>query len=127
MCAILGVLKDNFNKELFKDMLELMNNRGKDSTGYYFESGISLGHKRLAIRDIGNGCQPMFYKDYVIIYNGEIYNTDEIKSELINLGYTFDTTSDTEVILKGYAEYKKKILDKLEGIFAFAIYNNCKG
>lgn len=123
MCAILGVLKDNFNKELFKDMLELMNNRGKDSTGYYFENGVSLGHKRLAIRDIENGCQPMFYKDYVIVYNGEIYNTDEIKSELINLGYTFDTTSDTEVILKGYAEYKKKILDKLEGIFAFAIYN----
>ena len=108
MCAILGVLKDNFNKELFKDMLELMNNRGKDSTGYYFENGVSLGHKRLAIRDIENGYQPMFYKDYVIVYNGEIYNTDEIKSELINLGYTFDTTSDTEVILKGYAEYKKK-------------------
>ena len=123
MCAILGVLKDNFNKDLFKDMLELMNNRGKDSTGYYFENGVSLGHKRLAIRDIENGYQPMFYKDYVIVYNGEIYNTDEIKSELINLGYTFNTTSDTEVILKGYAEYKKKILDKLEGIFAFAIYN----
>ena len=123
MCAILGVLKDNFNKDLFKDMLELMNNRGKDSTGYYFENGVSLGHKRLAIRDIENGHQPMFYKDYVIVYNGEIYNTDEIKTELLNLGYTFDTTSDTEVILKGYAEYKKKILDKLEGIFAFAIYN----
>jgi len=123
MCAILGVLKNNFNKKLFKDMLELMNNRGKDSTGYYFDSNISLGHKRLAIRDIENGSQPMFYKDYVIVYNGEIYNTDEIKSELINLGYTFNTTSDTEVILKGYAEYKKKILNKLEGIFAFAIYN----
>ena len=123
MCAILGVLKKDFDKYLFKDMLELMNNRGKDSTGYYFENGISLGHKRLAIRDIKKGQQPMFYKDYVIVYNGEIYNTDEIKNSLENLGYTFDTTSDTEVILKGYAEYKKKILDKLEGIFAFAIYN----
>lgn len=123
MCAILGVLKKDFDIKLFKDMLELMNNRGKDSTGYYFENGISLGHKRLAIRDIEKGHQPMFYKDYVIVYNGEIYNTDEIKNSLENLGYTFDTTSDTEVILKGYAEYKKKILDKLEGIFAFAIYN----
>lgn len=123
MCAILGVLKKDFDKYLFKDMLELMNNRGKDSTGYYFENGISLGHKRLAIRDIEKGHQPMLYKDYIIVYNGEIYNTDEIKSKLETLGYTFDTTSDTEVILKGYAEYKKKILDKLEGIFAFAIYN----
>ena len=61
MCAILGVLKKDFNEYLFKDMLELMNNRGKDSTGYYFENGISLGHKRLAIRDIEKGHQPMFY------------------------------------------------------------------
>ena len=65
----------------------------------------------------------MYYKEYVIVYNGELYNTDEIKSELENIGYNFDTTSDTEVILKGYAEYKEKILDKMEGIFAFGVYN----
>ena len=127
MCAILGVLqKKEFNQELFKDMLELMNNRGKDNTGYYFSNNIYLGHKRLAIRDLDNGNQPMFYKDYVIIYNGEIYNTKELKDDLLNKGYSFATTSDTEVILKGYAEYKVKILDKLEGIFSFAIYNKRK-
>ena len=127
MCAILGVLqKKEFNQNLFKSMLELMNNRGKDSTGYYFSNEIFLGHKRLAIRDIENGCQPMFYKEYVIVYNGEIYNTEEIKSDLLNKGYSFFTTSDTEIILKGYAEYKNKIVNKLEGIFAFAIYNKRK-
>ena len=127
MCAILGVLsKDDFNINLFKNMLELMNNRGTDNTGYYFSKNISLGHKRLAIRDLENGNQPMFYKEYVIVYNGEIYNTDTIKKELITKGYSFTTTCDTEIILKGFTEYKEKILDKLEGIFAIAIYNKKK-
>ena len=65
----------------------------------------------------------MKYKNYTIIYNGELYNTDKLRNELINLGYNFDTTSDTEVLLKGYVEYKEKILDKLNGIFAFCIYD----
>lgn len=65
----------------------------------------------------------MYYKEYVIVYNGELYNTEEIKNELKFKGYTFDTTSDTEVILKGYVEFKEEILNKMEGIFAFAIFN----
>ena len=65
----------------------------------------------------------MYSKEYVIVYNGELYNTEDIKQELIEKGYTFNTTSDTEVILKGYAEFKEKVLDKMEGIFAFAVYN----
>lgn len=65
----------------------------------------------------------MYYKEYIIVYNGELYNTDEIKKDLEAKEYKFDTTSDTEVILKGYAEYKEKILDKMEGIFAFCVYN----
>ena len=74
MCAILGVLsKDYFNQKLFKSMLELMNNRGKDSTGTYFSKDIYLGHKRLAIRDIENGIQPMFYKQYIIVYPSWYY------------------------------------------------------
>ena len=124
MCAILGILsKKKFDDDLFKEMLELMNNRGLDNTGYYFNNYVSLGHKRLAIRDLKNGNQPMFFNDYVIVYNGEIYNTEDIKNDLLNKGYSFDTTSDTEIILKGYDCYKSKILKKLEGIFAFAIYN----
>ena len=65
----------------------------------------------------------MYYKDYVIVYNGELYNTDELRNDLISKNYEFNTKSDTEVILKGYVHYKEKFLDKMEGIFAFSIYN----
>lgn len=82
-----------------------------------------FGHKRLAIIDLEKGNQPMYYKDYVIVYNGELYNTEEIREELKKKGYTFDTTCDTEVMLKGYVEYKEKILDRVEGIFGFCVYN----
>lgn len=68
----------------------------------------------------------MYYKEYIITYNGELYNTEELKKDLCEKGYVFDTTSDTEVILKGYAEYKEKVLDKMEGIFAFGVYNKKK-
>ena len=126
MCAILGAINTNINETLFKEMLEFMSNRGKDNTGYYFDKKAMFGHKRLAIRDLKKGNQPMFYKNYIIVFNGEIYNTDEIKAVLINKGYDFDTTSDTEIILKGYHYYKKKILKYLEGIFAIAIYDTKK-
>ena len=127
MCAILGWqnLKENLTDKqtTFKEMLETMSCRGKDNTGYHFEQNIMLGHKRLAIVDLHTGNQPMYYNEYVITYNGELYNTEELKRKLINKGYTFETTSDTEVILKGYSEYKEKVLDEMEGIFAFGIYN----
>ena len=127
MCAILGWLN---NKEdltgknvLFKQMLDLMECRGKDSQGIFELPNILLGHNRLAIIDIENGYQPMEFDELVITYNGEIYNTKELREELLEEGYNFETTCDTEVILKGYHCYKEKILDKIEGIFAFAIYN----
>ncbi len=127
MCAICGWINEKNSLEdkqnTFKEMLELMNSRGKDNTGYHFEENVLLGHKRLAIIDLENGNQPMYYKEYVIVYNGEIYNTNEVREELKALGYKFDTTCDTEVMLKGYAEFKEKILDKIEGIFAFCVYN----
>ncbi len=123
MCAILGLISKKKNKELFKNMLELMNNRGNDHTGYYFENDIYLGHKRLAIIDLEKGNQPMYDKNYIIVYNGELYNTDSLKKDLKDKGISFNTNSDTEVILKGYIYYKEKIMNKLEGIYAFAIYN----
>lgn len=127
MCAILGwSSKNNLEnkKEIFKKMLNLMSSRGKDNRDYYFDNHIMLGHNRLAIIDILNGNQPMTYNKYTIVYNGELYNTNSIKEELLDLGYSFSTTCDTEVVLKGYACYKEKILDKLEGIFAFSILNS---
>lgn len=127
MCAILGWmnLKKNINdkQEVFKDMLDLMSYRGKDNTGYCFLDNILLGHKRLAIIDLENGNQPMHYKEYTIVYNGEIYNASNLREKLENNGYTFDTTCDTEVVLKAYVHYKESVMEELEGIYAFAIYN----
>lgn len=127
MCAILGWISNqklNDKKKRFKHMLNCMNQRGLDNTGYYFQDKLLLGHKRLAIIDIENGNQPMSYKEFTIVYNGEIYNADKIKNILIDKGISFNTNCDTEVVLKGYYYYKEKILDKLEGIYAFAIYNS---
>lgn len=127
MCAICGWVNKRKNldnkQNTFREILDLMSCRGKDNTGVYFEEHVLLGHKRLAIVDLEKGNQPMFYKEYVIVYNGEIYNTEDVKSNLIKKGYKFDTTCDTEVVLKGYAEYREKVLDILEGIFAFCVYN----
>lgn len=122
MCAILGLI-GNIDQNKFKNMLDIMSNRGYDNTGYYFDNDIMLGHKRLAIIDINNGNQPMIDNDYIIVYNGEIYNANKIRNDLINKGIKFNTKCDTEVILKGYIYYQEKILDLLEGIFAFGIYN----
>ena len=123
MCAILGITNSNISKDKFKNILDIMSCRGYDHTGYFFDDDIMLGHKRLAIIDIENGNQPIIDNDYIIVYNGEIYNTDIIRNDLIKKGVIFKTKSDTEVILKGYIYYGDKILNILEGIYAFAIYN----
>ncbi len=111
------------NKNILKKMNKTLKYRGPDMTGYFFDNNILLGHQRLSIIDLKNGKQPMTYKNYTIVYNGELYNTEEIKKDLMTKNYTFSTTSDTEVLLKGYIEYKEKILEKIEGIYAFAIYD----
>jgi asparagine synthase (glutamine-hydrolysing) len=128
MCGFTGWINNKKKIDSKKDIIVKMNEtlykRGPDSTGYYFNDNILLGHKRLAIIDIENGKQPMSYNDYVIVYNGELYNTDYIRNILIDNGYMFETTCDTEVLLKGYIHFKEKILDMVEGIFAFAVYHN---
>lgn len=86
-----------------------------------------MGHLRLAILDLDSRSnQPYSYKGYHISFNGEIYNFIDIKSELRTLGYNFETESDTEVLIKGYAEWGINILSKLNGMFAFAIYDELK-
>ena len=109
------------NKRIIKKMTKTLKYRGPDQKGFYYSDHLLLGHRRLSIIDIKNGKQPMTYDGYTIVYNGELYNTDEIRQKLSNK-YTFTTTSDTEVLLKGFIEYKDKILDMVEGIYAFAIY-----
>lgn len=127
MCGFTGWYNPKENllkkKKIIKKMNKTLKYRGPDQTGYYYDKNLLLGHQRLSIIDLKNGKQPMNYKNYTIVYNGEIYNTCELRDDLIEKGYVFLTNSDTEVILKGYVQYKEKILDKLEGIFAFMIYD----
>lgn len=127
MCGIAGIV--NYKKEVLdeieniKNMRNSMKHRGPDAQGCFNDKHISLMHARLSIMDIEKGKQPMFYKNYVLSYNGELYGFQKLKEELIELGYTFETTCDSEVLLKGYVEFKEKILDKINGIYAFAIWN----
>lgn len=125
MCGIIGIINPE-NTLQNNDLLDLISHRGPDDTGYYTEKNIFLGHKRLAIVDLtAFGHQPMFSNDenFVIVFNGEIYNHLEIKMDLIGKGYLFKGESDTETLLFGFIEYGAEILSKLNGIFAFAIYN----
>ena len=128
MCGFTGWYKKSHekkDKKIIKKMTNTLKYRGPDQKGYYIDKNILLGHRRLSIIDLKNGTQPMTYKGYTIVYNGELYNAFEIKNKLKEK-YEFKTTSDTEVLLIGYIEYKEKILDMIEGIYAFAIYKDDK-
>ncbi len=130
MCGFVGWVNHKKNLGNNMDHLIEMNKslscRGPDCTGYYFKKNILLGHQRLSVIDVENGSQPMTYKDYVIVYNGELYNTEKIRNILIDIGYTFKTNCDTEVVLKAYAHFKEKSLEMFEGMYAFAIYDGKK-
>lgn len=126
MCGIVGFIdKSKDKKKIIKDMADLIIHRGPDSDGYYVDDNIALGFRRLSIIDLGTGSQPIFNeeKDKVIIFNGEIYNYQIIKEDLLDKGHKFTTKTDTEVILHGYEEYGEKILNKLRGMFSFVIYD----
>lgn len=122
MCAINGILGRNFEK------IDLMNaatkHRGPDGTGVFREQGVSLGHNRLAIIDVTNrGAQPMKTNDgrYTIVFNGEIYNFKELRE---SIDYDFRSESDTEVLLVAFSTYGPEVLDKLKGIFSFAVWDS---
>lgn len=129
MCGFVGWYNPNkHNKKNIKEikkMTKTLKYRGPDQKGFYIENNILLGHRRLSIIDLKNGRQPMTYNGYTIVYNGELYNTEEIRNKLKDK-YEFTTTSDTELLLKGFIEYKEKILDMIEGIFAFAVFYDGK-
>ena len=126
MCGFVGFTGSVENKEnVIKNMSEKIIYRGPDSNGFHIDDEIALGFRRLSIIDLAEGSQPIYNEDntMVIVFNGEIYNYNEIKEKLINLGHKFKTNADTEVILHGYEEFGEKILDELRGMFAFAIFN----
>lgn len=126
MCGIYGINKKQ-TKEQLDTILKLADFRGPDFTGISTWDNYSFGHNRLAIIDLDSRSnQPFKIDDFEIVFNGEIYNYQEIKDELIKFGYKFNTNSDTEVLLLGYKAYGEKILDKLNGMFAFVIYDSVK-
>lgn len=101
--------------------------RGPDNLGIIHKANISLGHLRLSILDLEERSnQPFIFEHLTLVYNGEIYNFKEVKNGLIEEGYLFETTSDTEVLLKGYHAWGEKILDRINGMFAFAVYDENK-
>lgn len=130
MCGIVGFLsKNEIDKNEFLSLVNSLNHRGPDDFGTYEikkNNNVFLGHTRLSIIDLSNnGHQPMKSEcsRYIIVFNGEIYNFKEIRNSLKEKGHSFFSTSDTEVILKGFIEYREKIFSKLNGMFAIAIYD----
>ncbi|WP_201546795.1 asparagine synthase (glutamine-hydrolyzing) [Psychrobacter immobilis] len=131
MCGLLGIVdyKKSINASLFNEMLNSLKHRGPDDEGVEVFSLDScstfLGHRRLSIIDISsNGHQPMLYEHLAIIYNGEVYNFKDIRQDLISEGYSFDSNSDTEVILKSYHFWGIDCVERFRGMFAFAIYDS---
>ena len=126
MCGFVGFVDKAPNKKkIIKDMADIIKHRGPDSDGYYVDDDCALGFRRLSIIDLEGGSQPIYNEDNskAIIFNGEIYNYQEIKKDLLAKKHKFKTDADTEVILHGYEEYGDKILNKLRGMFAFIIYD----
>ena len=131
MCGIVGWsnLKNNIRdySDIMDEMIDTLKLRGPDSAGLKTYNHALMGHRRLIIVDPTGGMQPMTKiinnKEYTICYNGELYNTEEVRSDLISKGYKFESYSDTEVLLTSYIEYGQKCADYLNGIFAFGIWD----
>lgn len=130
MCGFVGFCsKDVKDKNVIKEMNNQIIHRGPDSDGYYFDKDVNFGFRRLSIIDLHEGSQPILNEggDIAIIFNGEIYNYQELREDLVAKGYKFKTHTDTEVILHGYEEYGEEgILAKLRGMFAFTIWDSKK-
>lgn len=134
MCGIAGAvsyccaIEDEKNR--FLQMQKVLEPRGPDACGAYFQQNAALLHTRLAVIDLKNGAQPMqaVYdgRRYTVVYNGELYNTQEIRDDLKKCGHRFIGHSDTEVLLKAYIEWREKCVDRFNGIFAFAIWDEAK-
>jgi len=130
MCGIVGIISKN---KISKGDVEAMNNsiihRGPDSSGFYFEDNIGLAMRRLKIIDLSGGDQPIRNEDgkIMVFFNGEIYNYRELRKELIRKNHKFKSKSDTEVLIHGYEEWGiTGLFDKIEGMFAFSIYDKEK-
>ena len=138
MCGIAGFYQSHFDylteedhyRQILEDMEKVQKHRGPDEQGNYLDSHFGLAHVRLSVRDLVSGRQPILKKTgdktFGIVYNGELYNTTELKEDLLKKGWEFSTTGDTEVVLTGYMEYGPDFVKQMNGIFAFGIMDPVK-
>ena len=126
MCGICGFTGELLNRDrVLKDMADKIIHRGPDSCGYFSNPEISMGFRRLSIIDLEAGDQPIFNEDktLVLTFNGEIYNYKELREELQRKGHIFATHTDSEVLIHGFEEWREGLLNRLRGMFGFAIWN----
>ena len=122
MCGINGFSSKDVS--LLKIMMSKTKRRGPDGEGIFVNDDISLGHNRLSIIDLDKRSnQPYIYENLVLSFNGEIYNYKILKRELIDLGYKFQTSSDTEVLIKLFKEFREDAFKKISGIFAISLWD----
>src|SRR5689334_10105558 len=114
---------------LVRDMTRLMAERGPDAEGFWFNNRVGLGHRRLSIIDLSAGEQPVFNEDrsVLVVFNGEIFNYQEVRRELEKAGHTFRTNTDTEVIVHAYEQYGERCVDHFRGMFAFFLQDTRSG
>jgi asparagine synthase (glutamine-hydrolysing) len=129
MCGIVGIFDCNGQRDIDRALLDRMNqtqfHRGPDEGGLHVEPGVGLGHRRLSIIDLSSGQQPLFNEDgsVVVTYNGEIYNFPELMEELKQLGHTFRTHCDTEVIVHAWEQWGEACVERFRGMFAFGLWD----
>jgi asparagine synthase (glutamine-hydrolysing) len=129
MCGISGVVYRDpahpVDRELLRRVTSVLSHRGPDADGFFWGPGAGLGHRRLSIIDLSTGDQPIYNEDRskVVVFNGEIYNFQELRTDLVQRGHRFTTSSDTEVLLHGWEEYGDGFVARLRGMFAFALWD----
>ena len=129
MCGIVGIMDVSGARAIARNLVSRMNetqhHRGPDESGLHVEPGLGLGHRRLSIIDLSTGQQPLFNEDgsVVVVFNGEIYNYQELIPELAGLGHAFRTRSDTEVIVHAWEEWGEACVERFRGMFAFALWD----
>jgi asparagine synthase (glutamine-hydrolysing) len=128
MCGITGIVRTgrrDVDGDVLRRMSEAIRHRGPDDDGFFEAPGVGLAMRRLSIIDVAGGAQPIANEDgtVTIVYNGEIYNHEEVRSELLKLGHRFRTSSDTEAVVHAYEEWGEECVTRLNGMFAFAIWD----
>ena len=126
MCGISGIFsrEGSVSLEEVKEMNKKIAHRGPDDDSYFYDEYVAFGHRRLSIIDLDERSnQPMEYKGFVIVFNGEVYNYQAIRKKLLKLGYKFNTDGDCEVVLKAYHRWGKDCVNHFKGMWSFAVYD----